>query len=106
MEGDWASILNEMGIFTVAQRFVGILLAVVATYTGWIFLSRYLASHRTSSPTGDETTWSRNFDRTYGGSDVRILQFYARDGVVTEGSGTVICYGVVNARSVRVDPPV
>jgi hypothetical protein len=40
------------------------------------------------------------------GDGVKILQFYARDGVVTEGEKTVLCYGVSNARSVRIDPPV
>jgi hypothetical protein len=37
---------------------------------------------------------------------VKITAFYARDGVVTEGGSTVLCYGVSNAKSVRLDPPV
>ena len=46
------------------------------------------------------------FARTYGGSDVKILQFYAREGNLTQGNPTVICYGVLNARAVRIEPPV
>src|SRR5262249_6380046 len=45
------------------------------------------------------------FDRIYGGTQVRILQFYARESAVIEGGKSVICYGVVNAKSVRVEPP-
>jgi len=37
---------------------------------------------------------------------VKILAFYPRDAVVTEGGTTVLCFGVSNARSVRIDPPV
>ncbi len=37
---------------------------------------------------------------------VKITQFYARDAVVIEGGSTVLCYGVADAKSVRLDPPV
>ena len=36
----------------------------------------------------------------------KIIAFYARDTVVTEGGNTLLCYGVSNAKSVRIDPPV
>jgi hypothetical protein len=35
-----------------------------------------------------------------------ISQFYARDADITDGTGTVLCYQVENARSVRLAPPV
>lgn len=40
------------------------------------------------------------------GQPVKITAFYARDAVVVEGGSTVLCYGVANAKSVRLDPPV
>ena len=46
------------------------------------------------------------FERAYGGSAVKIVQFYSREGTMFEGSTTVLCYGVANARSVRMEPPV
>ena len=81
---------------------------VAATvYTGWIFLNRTLSDRR----------WNQNrhpaqpgptaeFERIYGGTAVKILQFYGREAVLTEGTPTVICYGVRNARAVRIEPPV
>lgn len=36
----------------------------------------------------------------------KITAFYTRDVLVTEGASTVLCYGVSNAKSVRLDPPV
>jgi hypothetical protein len=37
---------------------------------------------------------------------VKITAFYPRDAIVTEGGKTVLCYGVTNAKSVHIDPPV
>jgi hypothetical protein len=37
---------------------------------------------------------------------VKILAFYPRDVLVTEGGKTLLCYGVSNAKSVRIDPEV
>lgn len=36
----------------------------------------------------------------------RIVQFYSRDPVLPKGEKTVLCYGVDNAKTVRLDPPV
>jgi hypothetical protein len=40
------------------------------------------------------------------GPPVKIVNFYARDAILTEGEKTVLCYGVENATSVHVEPPV
>lgn len=37
---------------------------------------------------------------------VKILQFYASAGEVDAGTPVTMCYGVENARSVRIEPPV
>ncbi len=37
---------------------------------------------------------------------VRILQFYARAAETEAGAPVLVCYGVENARSVRINPPV
>jgi hypothetical protein len=40
------------------------------------------------------------------GEPVKIVAFYPRDMVVTEGGSTLLCYGVSNAKSVRIEPAV
>jgi hypothetical protein len=40
------------------------------------------------------------------GDPVKITAFYPRDAQVAEGGTTVLCYGVSNAKTVRIDPPV
>jgi hypothetical protein len=87
--------------------FIRLAVAIALAYVLWIFASRslserrWIAAHR---PT--EAARNPEFEKTYGGTDLKILQFYARDGAVTEDGKTVICYGVLNAKAVRIDPPV
>jgi hypothetical protein len=80
---------------------------LVAGYLGWVFIGRYLERHPGEQPRdAAQSKRDDTFRRTYGGTAVRILQFYARDGSLTEGSSTVLCYGVLNARTVNIVPPV
>jgi hypothetical protein len=41
-----------------------------------------------------------------GGNRFEILQFYALPGIIRPGESAQVCYGVSNAKSVRLDPPV
>lgn len=75
-----------------------------ATYVTAVFLTRGRRA-RMAGPVS-ETPEAVEFARIYGGNAVKILQFYARDGNLVEGEKSVLCYGVLNARSVRIDPPV
>src|ERR1051326_9037450 len=80
--------------------------ALAITYLAWVFLARgWSASQWTRQHSGSAAVNSE-FARTYGGTDVKILQFYAREGSIAEGGKSVICYGVLHAKSVRIDPPV
>lgn len=86
----------------------GLQFAAIAAvlYTGWVLASRHSATRLWRSRQGKSTADAQAaFDRTYGGTAVRILAFYARDAALTEGGESVICYGVLNAKSVRIDPP-
>ncbi|HWC98369.1 MAG TPA: hypothetical protein VG456_16535 [Candidatus Sulfopaludibacter sp.] len=51
--------------------------------------------------------WAFNSTQTIParGGPVRILRFYASVGVVLNGESAELCYGVENARSVRMSPP-
>jgi len=82
---------------------------VAAVYLGYVLLARHTATQRWMDrhrPAQSSSEFDAKFAAVYGGSAVKILQFYAREGVITEDHGTVICYGVVNAKSLRIDPPV
>jgi hypothetical protein len=81
--------------------------AAVLAWLGWVFVSRYTCSRRWRNPPDAETARRMaEFERVYGGAGVRILQFYSPTGDLMQGDHTTICYGVVNAKAVRIEPPV
>jgi hypothetical protein len=65
--------------------------------------NQHLAEREKLAQPSDEQ--KAKFASTYVGTAVKILQFYARDGAITEDQSAVICDGVANAKSVRIDPP-
>ncbi len=72
---------------------------VTALYTGYILYQRYEASQPPAPPP------ERDPLAAYG-SRVKILQFYTGNPIIAPGAKALLCYGVVNAKSVRLDPPV
>jgi hypothetical protein len=81
----------------VRTMWVPILLA--ALYTGWVLWQRH------SSQTPPEKPLAVDPLAKYGG-DVKIVQFYTGSGTIVKGGKALLCYGVVNATAVRLDPPV
>jgi hypothetical protein len=83
--------------------FLWIPIGLGVLYNVWVFSSR--GGWWSKSHPADGTSSAILAPSDLGGS-VKIVQFYARDGIVIEGSSTVICYGVLNAKTVRLSPPV
>jgi hypothetical protein len=79
----------------MAQRFLWVAIVAAVLYVGWVFTKRQGSGVQPHKAVAAND-----------GEDVKILQFYARDSVLTEGNKTVLCYGVLNATSVRIEPPV
>jgi hypothetical protein len=88
---------------------IGLMAATVLAvlWCGWGLLERREAQRaweaereRAANP-----PLSAEFNRIYGGSELKILQFYATGGGQYPGQRWSLCYGVLNAKSVRTDPP-
>jgi hypothetical protein len=79
----------------VRIMWVPLLLSVF--YTGWVFWQRHTAQPATM-PTSDPLA-------KYG-TRVKILQFYGGAREIAPGAKVLVCYGVVNATALRLDPPV
>jgi hypothetical protein len=80
---------------------LALLLAVVLYRVGWIYFERG-ETGRTAGPAR----------RLSGvpvellGSDLKIMAFYANAPFITTEESATICYGVLNAARVEIDPPV
>lgn len=80
-------------------RIMWIPVLLVMLYTGWILWQRHLSQ----LPAAESAT--QDPLAKYGGR-VTIVQFYAKNAVIAPGEKSLVCYGVVNAKEVRLDPPV
>jgi hypothetical protein len=83
---------------------VAILAAVLCL--GWVFAKRQGFGSDSPGLQPRAPVATTGSGRANNGDGAKILQFYARDSVLSEGGKTVLCYGVSDARSVRIDPPV
>jgi hypothetical protein len=92
---------NALALMTVA-----LILAVL--YVAYIFYSRHESNVQAQRAldTKKEEAQKQVVDEIFGSGEIRFSTFEVSDGVLKRGKTTQLCYGVVNAVSVKLDPPV
>lgn len=85
---------------------VGILIA--ASYTGYTLYSRHEANVQAqkASEAAKQAAEQEANQNILQHGDLSIVTFGADDAVIRPGQTTHLCYGVVNAKSVKVEPHV
>ncbi len=83
---------------------------IAATAVGLVFLGWVLYARGSSTPTIEAARpadTQRNADTVayYGNGQLKVLSFYANPPEVKRGGRALVCYGVSNAASVRIEPP-
>jgi hypothetical protein len=78
---------------------IGILAAVI--YDGSIFYSRW-----SSAREAGQARRARQTSDLLGGTDFRIINFYAAPQAIRRGNQARICFGVYGAKRVRIEPAV
>jgi hypothetical protein len=86
-----------------------IVLSIAILAVGWIFFSRWQENRDIDRRTAEARAQKqRESDRAaleqLGGKDLEIQSFYASPGVVHHGESTQLCYGVANAKTVKLEP--
>jgi hypothetical protein len=86
-----------------------IAVAIALLYVGWVFFSRWQESRTAEQKTKVEATQKqRENDRAsvelLGGNEFAIQMFYASPGVIQRGDSARLCYGVSNAKTVKLEP--
>lgn len=85
--------------------YTSILIALAAVYTGLVLLSRRQERQEfEQKAAAKKREEDRRAYEMMGGDRFEILSFYASPGVVRRGESTQLCYGVSNAKSVRLEP--
>ena len=102
IEGESVRIIRKLLPFVTA----GVALAVL--YTVYVFGSRWLENRRieTGASEAARVKAQREIAQIYGDGQLKILQFYVAPGMISRGQKALVCYGTVNATSVRIEPAV
>jgi hypothetical protein len=85
-----------------------IAMIIAALYVAWTFYSRHEANRAAVEAIQNKKAEEnkRYVGQLYGSGEVKFIAMSADSGVLTRGEKTQLCYGVVNAKAVNVDPPV
>jgi len=89
-----------------SKKILIVVLAPALAYLAFVLVARLTSSRQAAHKSAEWAKRQAEFERVYGGTALRIIQFYSPNGDLMEGDSTVICYGVLNAKSVRMEPPV
>ena len=81
------------------------LLVIALVYVGWVFYSRWQQNQEIERKAAEEKrAMDQKSVEMLGGNRFAILDFYASPGMIRRGETALLCYGVSNAKTVRVDP--
>jgi hypothetical protein len=97
-----SSTLQKMVPFTA----VGVLIA--AMYAGWTLYSRHESNVQSQRDleTRQEEKRQHQASQIFGGGEIRFLNFSSDAAVLKRGKTAQLCYGVVNAKGLTLDPSV
>lgn len=85
-----------------------VLTIIVALYVGWVMYSRHQSTVDSETAAREQKVEAekRVDDQIFGSGEVKFTTLEAADATVRRGQTTELCYGVVNATSVKIDPPI
>lgn len=94
--------------FRAILPYTTVALIIVALYVAWTFYSRHESNIRAQQAIEDQKAEKNKqvVDQIYGSGEIQFTTFGADAGVLRRGESTELCYGVVNAKTVKLDPPV
>ena len=86
-----------------------IVIGIALLGVGWIFFSRWQENRALEQKSQEERRQQQlENDRAaleqFGGKELAIQMFYASPGALRRGESTRLCYGVANAKTVKLEP--
>jgi len=88
--------------------FTSVALIIAALYVAWTFYSRHQSDRAAAEQIAARQQEARQHvvDQVFGDGEVKFVTFGADSADLKRGETTQLCYGVVNAKTVTLDPPV
>jgi hypothetical protein len=94
-------------ILPLLVRITSIGVIIAAIYVGWTFYSRHKRTQEAEQAMEkkQEDQRKRVANQIFGSGEIKFSTFSIATSVLKRGETTQLCYGVVNATSVKLDPP-
>jgi hypothetical protein len=83
-----------------------VVMAIAVAQLGWTWLQRHDGNLRIRRTIAGLRSRADSGSAPETGTAVKIVQFYARSAEIVAGERDIICYGVHNAKAVRLEPEV
>jgi hypothetical protein len=96
-------------LFKNPMLYTSAAIVIVVLVVGWILVSRWLENRGIEKRASEERTQKQQEqDRVtleqLGGKELAIQNFYAIPGEIRRGGTVQLCYGVANAKIVKLEP--
>jgi hypothetical protein len=111
---EWSKVLSNPNSDSKAVRknpllYSSIVTGIALLCVGWIFFSRWQENRAIEQKTEKERAQKQlENDRAtvelLGGKELAIQMFYATPPAIRRGESTRLCYGVANAKTVKLEP--
>jgi hypothetical protein len=100
---------KSRSVFKNPLFYSSLAVGVAALIVGWILFSRWSENREIERKTAQERTETQKKNDSValeqlGGKELAIQNFYASPGVVKRGQPVQLCYGVANAKTVKLEP--
>ena len=88
--------------------FTTVAFVLALLYVAWTFYSRHqsAAEAQTAAEKKQEDTQKKQADLVFGSGEIKFLTFSASPGHLKRGDTAKLCYGVVNAQTLKIEPPI
>ncbi len=88
--------------------YTSVAVVIAAIYVAWTLYSRHEENQRAVAEAQQKQAEAakQSYDAATQHGELTFVTFEASAGVLKRGQTTDLCYGIVNAKSVKIDPPV
>lgn len=95
-------------VLTFTRALTTVCLVVALLYVGWTFYSRHLSDERAAEQLAAKQQEQREREarQIFGSGEVKIVSYSIDKARMTRGESADLCYGVVNATKVTIEPHV
>ena len=99
---------QRSSVLQTLSRFATVTILVALIYVGWTLYSRHAADERAASDLAAKQNAARQHQAQliFGSGEVKIVSYSVDRPTLARGESADLCYGVINATKVTLDPPV